>query len=235
MPTSSGSVGQRVHVNGSELQIEVAALELGEVQEVVDETRQASAARDDHAQMLGSLPRQLPGDAVDQRIGKPHDSVEGCTKLVGGIREELVLQLVQVEEPTILGRQVRGEDLELAEEARVAGGQRSGHGEDEHGKADRRQARADPDPVVDTQVVEDHEAEYDEAAEQGAGLRLTLEGVPTHDRGEDHGQWQQHDLPDAERVDVDRDPGDHGDEKGERYEDPLIEPYRTASPQRQES
>ena len=136
-----------------ERQLELARLDLGEVEHVIDQAEQMAAVALDALEHGQRLLRRLAVDAVEDQLGVADDGVERGAQLVAHVGEELRLVLARlrelparfldlVEQPHVLDRDHRlvgegGDQLDLLVGERLAPSVRVS---DEH--ADRRRPRA---------------------------------------------------------------------------------------------
>jgi hypothetical protein len=95
-----------------ERELELAGLDLGEVEDVVDQPEEVLAAPVDPPHHIAGLRGQVAVDPVDQELGVPQDRVERCAELVAHVGQELALVPACDLELPALG-------LDLAEQAGV--------------------------------------------------------------------------------------------------------------------
>jgi hypothetical protein len=94
--------GESGHVDGAHLERELARLDLGEEKEVAHECQQPVGVPLDDAQELTLLVGDVSGFAVEDELEVAADGREGCAQLVRHERDELVLELVELEQPLVL-------------------------------------------------------------------------------------------------------------------------------------
>ncbi len=98
------------------LELHPPRLDLGQVQDVVDERQQVPAGLQDIGEVLGLLLVDLAEHPLGQHFGKADDGVERRAELVRHVREKLALVPARdLELPALV--------LDLAEEARVLDGE----------------------------------------------------------------------------------------------------------------
>src|SRR4029077_21049918 len=101
-----------------ERQGQLARLDLGEIEHVIDQRQEMPAVVLDALEHTLRTVRQYPVDAVDQQFGIAEDRVQRCSELVAHISEELRFVLAWqrqlfalvgnlAEQPRVLDRQYR--------------------------------------------------------------------------------------------------------------------------------
>ena len=98
--TTSPSTLAEIDRLGTE--VELAGLDLREIEHVVDELQQVAAARQDVAEELLVLRRRRIDLAVVQQLGEADDRVERRAQLVRHVREELALEPVRFLDAAVL-------------------------------------------------------------------------------------------------------------------------------------
>ncbi len=89
-------VGQGTEIHRPAPEREAPVGEPRVVEDVVDQLAEAAAARRQHREVGFGGAGKLTAGAVDQRLGEAGDAVEWRSELVGGVGQELVLELVDL-------------------------------------------------------------------------------------------------------------------------------------------
>ena len=94
---------QAGHGHGLSIERHAAGLNLGQVQDVVDQRQQVPAAGIDVVQIVGLFRRDRPDQAVADQLAETDDSVERRAQFVAHVGQELALQAIEFLQPIVGG------------------------------------------------------------------------------------------------------------------------------------